>query len=148
MKILLATDGSEGSAAALEALVSRPWPAASEVLVLSVAFPYPYYQDPFLAGAAIYGRILDEEVARATNDAARAVEQIQARAPQLAVRSATPVGSPSAVAIDLAREWGADLILVGSHGRGAAGRFLLGSVSNAIALHASCSVEIVRQRKA
>ena len=49
------------------------------------------------------------------------------------------------VALDASR--GADLILVGSHGRGAAGRFLLGSVSTAIALHAPCSVEIVRQRK-
>lgn len=147
MKILLATDGSEGSAAALDALVSRPWPAGSEVLVLSVAFPYPYYQDPFLAGAAIYGRILDEEVSRAAADAARAVEQIQARAPQLKVRAETPVGSPGALAIDVAQEWGADLILVGSHGRGAAGRFLLGSVSTAVALHAPCSVEIVRRGK-
>ena len=146
MKILLATDGSEGSAAALEALLSRPWPPNSEVAILSVASPFPFYQDPFLAGSAIYGRILDEEVARAAADAAQAAEQIRARAPQLTVRTETPIGSPSAVAIDFAKVWGADLIRVGSHGRGAAGRFLLGSVSNAVALHAPCSVEIVRRQ--
>ena len=145
MKILLATDGSEWSAAALQALISRPWPAGSEVLVLAVVSPYPFYQDPFLAGAAIYGRILDEESARATADAAQAAEQIRTRAPQLAVSTQTPVGSPAASIIDAAAQWGADLILVGSHGRGAAGRFLLGSVSNAVALHAPCSVEIVRR---
>ncbi len=37
-----------------------------------------------------------------------------------------------------------DLIIVGSHGYGAVKRFLLGSVSQAVALHAKCSVEIVR----
>ena len=147
MKILLATDGSDGSNAAIEALISRPWPADSEVLVLSVAFPYPYYQDPFLAGAAIYGRILDQEAARATADVERAAASIHARAPSLKLSTKTVVGSPSASVIDEAKSWGADLVIVGSHGRGAASRFLLGSVSNAVALHAPCSVEIVRHGK-
>jgi nucleotide-binding universal stress UspA family protein len=40
--------------------------------------------------------------------------------------------------------WGADLIVVGSHGRRGVDRYLMGSVSEAVALHAHCSVEVVR----
>jgi nucleotide-binding universal stress UspA family protein len=54
-------------------------------------------------------------------------------------------GSPAESIIEDAERWGADLIIVGSHGYGAVRRFLLGSVSHAVALHAPCSVEIVRQ---
>ena len=44
--------------------------------------------------------------------------------------------------------WGADLVVLGTHGHGPAGRFLLGSVAHSVALHAPCSVEVVRSRKA
>jgi len=53
-------------------------------------------------------------------------------------------GIPKVVIIDDAKKWGADLIVVGSHGRTGLDRFLLGSVSEAVARHAACSVEIVR----
>ena len=46
--------------------------------------------------------------------------------------------------LDCAAEWGADLIIVGSHGRKGIARFVLGSVSEAVARYARCSVEIVR----
>jgi len=53
--------------------------------------------------------------------------------------------------VEYAAEWGADLIVLGSHGRSGASRFLLGSVTEWIARHAPCSVKIVRpfaERKA
>jgi nucleotide-binding universal stress UspA family protein len=53
-------------------------------------------------------------------------------------------GSPKHAIIEEAERWGADLIVVGSHGYSALERFLLGSVSQSIAHHAKCSVEIVR----
>ena len=48
--------------------------------------------------------------------------------------------------LDVAEEWGADLIVVGSHGYRALKRFLLGSVSHSVVSHAKCSVEVVRCR--
>jgi nucleotide-binding universal stress UspA family protein len=50
------------------------------------------------------------------------------------------------VILDEAEKWDADLIVLGSHGYSGWQRFLLGSVSHAVATHALCSVEIVRQK--
>ncbi|HLI62710.1 MAG TPA: universal stress protein [Terriglobales bacterium] len=50
-------------------------------------------------------------------------------------------GSKSSI---LRPEWHADLIMVGSHGRRAVARMLLGSVAEFVARHAKCSAEIVR----
>jgi nucleotide-binding universal stress UspA family protein len=56
-------------------------------------------------------------------------------------------GNPKEVILDEAQKWGADLIVVGSHGRRGIKRFLLGSVSEAVAMNAHCSVVVVRGRK-
>jgi nucleotide-binding universal stress UspA family protein len=53
-------------------------------------------------------------------------------------------GSPKRVIPEEAERWGADLVVVGSHGYGFWDRLLLGSVSHAVASRAGCSVEIVR----
>lgn len=60
------------------------------------------------------------------------------------VDTAVEVGDIPERIIDSAEEWGADLIVVGSHGRTGIPRFLLGSVAEFVARHAKCSVEIVR----
>ncbi|MEV8015861.1 universal stress protein [Streptomyces sp. NPDC086554] len=51
-------------------------------------------------------------------------------------------GHPAGVLVDESE--GADMLVVGSHGRGAFRRALLGSVSQQVALHAPCPVTIVR----
>ena len=65
---------------------------------------------------------------------------------QLLVHTKILTGNPRNSILDEAEEWGADLIVVGSHGYTGLKRVLIGSVSLAIASHAHCSVEIVRQR--
>jgi nucleotide-binding universal stress UspA family protein len=48
--------------------------------------------------------------------------------------------------LDEAEEWKADVIVLGSHGHGQVKRLLLGSVAESVARHASCSVEIVKEK--
>jgi nucleotide-binding universal stress UspA family protein len=54
-------------------------------------------------------------------------------------------GSPKHTILEEAEAFNADLIVLGSHGRGRVERFLLGSVSLAVVTHAKCSVEVVRR---
>ncbi len=56
------------------------------------------------------------------------------------------VATPKEVILDEANQWGADLIVLGSHGHRGITRFLLGSVSEAVATHARCSVDVIRKR--
>jgi nucleotide-binding universal stress UspA family protein len=67
------------------------------------------------------------------------------RAMPLEATLVTRPGRAQDVILDEAERWGADLIVLGSHGYRAFKRFLLGSVSQAVATHAPCSVEIVRR---
>jgi nucleotide-binding universal stress UspA family protein len=48
--------------------------------------------------------------------------------------------------LKFAEEWRPDVIVLASHGCKRSERFLLGSVTEAIMRHASCSVQIVRAR--
>ncbi|MGK7876365.1 MAG: universal stress protein [Xenococcaceae cyanobacterium] len=54
------------------------------------------------------------------------------------------VGAPGSWICDRARNWGADLIVIGRRGHGGLSELLLGSVSNYVVHHASCSVLVVQ----
>ncbi|MHB1022134.1 MAG: universal stress protein [Acidobacteriaceae bacterium] len=146
MKILLAVDGSPYSDAAVTELLRRPWPPWTEVRVLSVAHPAPYFPDPLLIIAATHFDSLKDERERAARDVAAVAEKIAKSAPELNVTTQVLDGSPKKLIVEEAERWGSDLILVGSHGYGPTGRFLLGSVAQAVVTHAPCSVEVVRFR--
>jgi nucleotide-binding universal stress UspA family protein len=143
MRVLLATDGSDCSLAAARSIAARPWPSGTEVRVLSaVELSVPLLQPPY---ASSLMETLRADAMQRAQDAIRAAEQIVADA-GLSASSAVSVllDSPKAIIPDEARQWGADLIVVGSHGHRGINRFLLGSVSEAVAMHAECSVEVIR----
>ena len=61
------------------------------------------------------------------------------------IESSGPLmGDPKAVVLDESKEWSADILVLGSHGWRGLDRFMMGSVSESIAMHAHCSVEIIR----
>ena len=120
MKILFATEGSAHSQAALELILRRPWPARTQVHVLSVAHPVPFVVDPFFTGAAIYAESVIAEKKRADHDVEEAVKLIHKRAPDLRCSKAVLEGPIKQKIVEEAKRWKADLIVMGSHGRGPA----------------------------
>jgi nucleotide-binding universal stress UspA family protein len=146
MKILLATDGSECSQLAARSIAERPWPIRSEFRVVSV---------PELS-APVLQMISHSAMDKLRGDAMKRAEDAEAAAEEILsdaglTESGTVAASaamPKEIILQNAEEWEADLIVCGSHGRRGLSRFLLGSVSEAVAAHAKCSVEIIRQRKA
>jgi nucleotide-binding universal stress UspA family protein len=136
------------SQAVVDEVARRPWPADTEIQILSVAHAVPAVPDPAFAGLAGHLDSLEYErkSARAAVDVAAA--RIQGKVPP-DVRVSTLVleGPPTKRILEEAERWGSDLILIGSHGRGRLARLVLGSVSHAVVLHAHCSVEVVRPRQ-
>ncbi|MEO6391126.1 MAG: universal stress protein [Pyrinomonadaceae bacterium] len=147
MRILLAVDGSVYSDAAIDEVMERTWPAGSEVKVISAVEPaYLPAAEPWAIAPTYYGE-LDRAAQERARDAVDSAAKKLADRPEkvLLVTTDTPTGSPKQVILDEAEAWGADLVVLGSHGYGAWNRILLGSVSNAVATHAKCCVEIVRR---
>lgn len=149
MKILLATDGSPCSDSAVKEVARRPWPADTQVRIVSVAeHPAPLVAESYMVPSAYF-----EEAAKAIRvQAEQAVERAaatlrDARNGGLQVSTEVLNGSPKRTIVEEAEAWGADLVVVGSHGYKSWERMLLGSVSQAVAAHAECSVEIVRCAK-
>jgi nucleotide-binding universal stress UspA family protein len=146
MKILLAVDGSECSDAAVEAIGRRPWPEGSSIKVLT-AFELPAPPTPETWAIPLnYFAEMDAALSKqAQNVVDEALQTLKSRfGKTISLDGAVVPGPPRSVILDEAESWGADLIVVGSHGYRAWERFLLGSVSQSVVSHAKCSVEVVR----
>lgn len=149
MKILLAIDGSKYSDVAVEQIAVRPFPLDTEVRILSAYEPIALMMGAQLAmgGDSEFYADLDAAERQSAEDAVNeAAKIITEKNSTLSVSSVVVSGSPKDTILEEAVKFGADLIVVGSQGRGAISRFLLGSVSQSVALHAPCSVEIVREK--
>ena len=150
-KILLATDGSDCSTAALHSVANRPWPEGTVIRVLSVE--ELIILDGQVAGyplSSVYPQSLLEELTTQARDRASSAvkvarEILQRAGMKVLDDQAIELGEPRTVILDTAKTWGANLIVLGSHGRRGMDRFLMGSVSEAVAIHAECSVEVIRK---
>jgi nucleotide-binding universal stress UspA family protein len=147
-KILLATDGSEFSQRAARSIAERPWPAGTEIEVLSVVELHlgttqALFEPPFVDSGQLESQRA-QSMKRAEDAVAAAVEVLSKVFPKVEESISVLLDGPQAVIINEAAKWDADLIVVGSHGHRGIERFLMGSVSEGVALHAHCSVEVIR----
>ena len=146
VRIIVGTDGSEPSEEALLAVAARKWPERSEVKVVMVDDPLA----PDFLGKLIppLGETLEED----KRQEQAWVERISERSMQILRANGIKVtcdlryGDPKRELCKAAEDWGADCIFVGSAGfSNRFERFVLGSVSAAVAARAHCSVEVVRK---
>lgn len=150
MRILLAVDGSSFSDAAVQAVVTQPWPVGSVIKVVSVIkLPFVPTAETRSLPESEYSQIEKARTEQAQAAIARAVAALSAPSAQpFSIESAAPIGDPREVILAAATAWQADLIVLGSRGLGGFKRFLLGSVASSALNYAPCSVRIVRRKTA
>lgn len=157
MKILIGYDGSECANAAVEDLRRAGLPPTGEMVVLSVAEVWPHLPvaaggirpelDAWMAPALENARDLSElELKRAHEVAARGADRLRSTFPRWTVKGEAVADAPNWALVKRADAWKPDVIVVGSHGRSALGRFVLGSISHSLLTHARGSVRIGRER--
>jgi len=133
MKILVATDGSECSQIAIEALPAMCGNASHGIHVQTVVEPLPT-----LAGLEL------QELESARKQVRTTVDKIKSQLPNCQIEGDVVVGQPSKVILDTAEQSGCDLIVMGTNGRKGLSRLFLGSVSRSVLLSARCGVRVVR----
>ncbi len=118
MRILLAVDGSDYGKAAADAVAERPWPEGSVVKIISaIELPFVPTTETWALPDSYYSQV--EKMAKGQADSAieGAMSRIQSSpVAQLKVITETKDGRAKDVILDEAETWGADLIVVGSHG--------------------------------
>jgi nucleotide-binding universal stress UspA family protein len=151
MRVVIALEPDADPGWATEGI--RMFPLADPldiVLVCALDIPRPPLTSPGPAARRLYGeaifglRRLAQQGAEAVVETLRT--ELRPRAASVAVRIVD--GRPVPTILLAARSWNADLILVGSRGRGALSRTILGSVSDEIVRAAPCPVLLVKRRVA
>ncbi len=144
MKVLIAVDDSKFSQVIGDFVVKQAFQADTEFVVLSVV-------ENMLVGSymsVLPSPMLDEIKAAARTTSLSTIEKLASRIaehyPAAKVKQELLEGFPKEEIIEYAQKWGADLIIVGTHGRKGLGRFVMGSVSQAVCQSAPCSVLLVR----
>lgn len=146
MKILIATDGSEFSNSAIDEVLRYHTDTQTEVRVVTVV-------EPLVNTVGAPFGVLDTYYATYLKDARERAEKVLEKAEArfrdgagegVKVSGKVLIGKAGQEIVDEAARWPADLIVVGSHGRGFWEHAYLGSVSNSVTHHAPCNVLVVR----
>jgi nucleotide-binding universal stress UspA family protein len=147
MKILLAIDDSTFSEAAVENLIQEFKPESTEVCVFTVVESLALTTPAYSYGAGpVFPQDYTDILKKWRTEAQALVERTAKTLETFRFKATFAVGEGEArtAILEQAEQWRPDLIILGSHGRRGLDRFLLGSVSEGIARHARCSVQIAR----
>jgi nucleotide-binding universal stress UspA family protein len=157
MRVLIGHDGSSYADAAIADLQRAGLPDNVEALVVTVGdapLVAPFASHRIIEQTFVGERVRSivehanrqaEEALSETRDIAEsAALRLRTYFPSWKVRSEVATGDPAAQLIRMAAQASADLVVVGTHGRTALGRLILGSVSLEVLSHAPCSVRVGR----
>jgi nucleotide-binding universal stress UspA family protein len=151
MKILIATDASGYSNAAIDKGLEMLKTGDISIKIVSVIEPPLMTAEPFSGPVDLY-RETENAVHRQAETAIeageiRVRERMGAGLSEAALSTEILIGSPARRIVEEAQKWEADLIVIGSHGYGFWERMMLGSVSQSVMQHAPCSVLVVRKEQ-
>jgi len=145
MKIVVGYDGSDHADTAIDDLRWAGLPGKGEAIVLSaVEWPTSQALRSWGMVETDFSPEWIERIGAAQRMAEAGSDRLQKLFPQWEIQLEPSAGNPADAILEKARTWPADLIVVGTHGRSALGRVLLGSVSLKLIREAPCSVRVAR----
>jgi len=144
MKILVAVDGSRHSLKAVDSLIKNVdwYRERPQVELVTVHLPLPQVRNL----GRVVSRSQVERYYREEGEACLAEAEKRLKAARLAYKPRILVGPVAETIAAHALRYGCDLICVGTHGRGTAGRLLLGSVATRLSEIARVPLLLVRSR--
>jgi nucleotide-binding universal stress UspA family protein len=141
IRIIIGVDSSSEAEAAVRVVGARNWPKGSEARIVTALWMMPPLVSEHMIGPTY--EWVSEERAKIEAIVDRAVNVLKSAG--LKTDAAMKESDPKKLLVNEAESWGADCIFVGARVLGRVGRFLIGSVSTAVAARAHCSVEVVRE---
>ncbi len=146
MKIIIAIDESDHCKLLVRDIAQRKWTEETEFMLLNVIESSPFDLNAHLDANQLkqVKRTGSERSNDLLDDAATYLRENVPKSCR--IHRASAEGRPAMEIVRVATDWGADLIVVGSHDRRGLSRLVLGSVAEAVMMHAPCSVELSRHQ--
>lgn len=144
-RVLVALDGSQVAEAVIPFILDIAGPLDMEVILARVIVP----PEPLIVEGSVQLAVEDPEVARVDAEEYLAALAVELR--EKGARARTQVGTgrrPAEEIVEMAREAGADLIAMTTHGRSGLGRLLFGSVAEAVLRESKLPVLLLRVTEA
>lgn len=142
MRILVASSAGHESLEPVNAACHFPWPEGSEIHVLSVAEIIQPVMVGMIPDTIDAGAVQVETGAETRKTAADAAQRFRDMGFQ--AEGIVTEGDPETAIIEHAKNWPADLIVVGSRERSLIERLLAGNISDRVIKHSPCSVLVVK----
>ena len=155
-RILVAVDDSPVSRQAFSKAVSLAKALSSKLHIIHVITPVTQeYQDASLIAfsGGFYPGGMDEVVKETWANIEQAGLSLlqdfceEAKKAGVVTEFTQKIGQPDQEIVEFAKDWSADLIAIGSHGRRGLNELVLGSVSNYVLHHVSCSVLLIHPQE-
>src|SRR5690242_8055202 len=142
MRVIVAVDGSGPAADAVALVDAIAWPTDALLRVVGVIEPTLPMIGLFDSGGVLLPEVEESVTAYMHDTVQGAVERL--REPGRSVEGVVLRGRAATTIVADARDFGADLLVVGSRGHGRIESLLVGSVSGEVVDHAPCPVLVAR----
>lgn len=144
MRVLIAVDEKKYGDALIDFVLKHSWPAETEFKIIHVVEPLMVASYMSIYPSPLLTEIIEENTKYGTKLVSILKDNLKAGLPNNHVYAEVFTEIPKYGILTQAKEWQADMIVMGSHGRSGLTRVLLGSVAEAVMSNAHCSVTIVR----